>query len=68
MLDVRITDVESGTCDFSDKESECFRVRLSSDAPEALISFPEFVKQLRFMKKQLSKRSGEAVRSGETTR
>lgn len=63
VLDVRITDFEQGTCDFSGKDSECFRVRLSKDAPEALISVPEFVKQLRFAKKQEAKRNGDASRT-----
>lgn len=66
VLDVRITDFEQGACDFSGKDAECFRVRLSKDAPEALISVPEFVKQLRFVKKQEAKRNGNAGRSSAT--
>lgn len=55
-MNVVIHDLVSGECELSGKANvECVRVTLDEKTPEAVISTAEFVKLLRFKKKQESK-------------
>ena len=55
-MNVVIHDLVSGECELSGKSNvECVRVTLDEGTPEAVISTAEFVKFLRFKKKQASK-------------
>ncbi len=61
-MNVVIHDLVSGECELSGKSNvECVRVTLDEKTPEAVISTAEFVKLLRFKKKQASK--GDADRA-----
>ena len=55
-MNVVIHDLVSGECELSGKSNvECVRVTFDEKTPEAVISTAEFVKLLRFKKKQASK-------------
>ena len=61
-MNVVIHDLVSGECELSGKTNvECVRVSFDEKTPEAIISTAEFVKLLRFKKKQASK--GDAALS-----
>ena len=52
-MNVVIHDLVSGECELSGKANvECVRVTFDEKTPEAIISTAEFVKLLRFKKKQ----------------
>ena len=55
-MNVVIHDLVTAECELSGKANvECVRVTLDEKTPEAIISTAEFVKFLRFKKKQESK-------------
>ena len=56
-MNVVIHDLVSGECELSGKANvECVRVSFDEKTPEAIISTAEFVKLLRFKKKQEEKK------------
>ena len=53
---VIITDVFTGECEMTGKpDGECFRVQLEEGVPEAVIGTAEFIRVLRFKRRQAEK-------------